>query len=156
MNLSQHPSQPARGWVRCAIPEARRQGGLRGRRVGEDAPGQQGQFGQALPTLGGEHELPRSPQHLLCPEGEPLDRPAVPIHRLHLPPGKGQRRVQQQGFSKVWVMHDNRGKGGGAWWGVGQYQVVPELCGDDAGASGVPPCQVSRRSGGVAAIVRPL
>src|SRR5262245_12622128 len=49
-------------------------------------------------------------QHLLGPEGEPLHRPAVLIHRMHLRPAEGQRRIEQQGLGKPGVVDDHTGK----------------------------------------------
>ena len=136
MHLGQEAAQPTRRWTGSAIPEAGRQCRLRGRGLCQDAPRQQGYFGEALPTLRGENELPGRSEHLLGPQGQPFHGPAIPIHRLGLGPTEGERRVKQQGFSKAWVPNDHAGKGGGVQWSIRQHQVVPELGTDDAGGLG--------------------
>ena len=133
MPLRQHPAQPTGCRSGGAIPDARWPGGLRRRRVREDAPRQQRQGGQTLPTGRGKDALPCCPTPLRGPQWQPLHRPAVPIHGLRWRATAGQRRVEEYGVGKAGVVENNRGKGRGARWGVRQDEMVPALRREKAG-----------------------
>jgi hypothetical protein len=68
MHVRQHAPQPPRRWTGSPISEACRQGGVCGGGIRHDTPCQERYFGEALPTLRGEDELPGCSQHVFAPE----------------------------------------------------------------------------------------
>ena len=157
MPLRQHPSPSTGGGLGGPLPAPGWEGRRGGRGGRAEAPRQQGHCGQALTTRGGKDQLPPGPQHLRGPQGEPLDGPAVSIHRLRRRPrGAGAAYAARRG-----------GDSGGAWmttqvnvgapgFASGRTQLSPPCAAILQGAAGGPPCQVARRAGGVAACVRPV
>ena len=71
----QGPAQPPGRRLGAAIPEARREGGGRGRGVRQHGAGEEGQFGQPLAGLRGGDELPAGADHLLRRQRELLHHP---------------------------------------------------------------------------------
>ena len=156
MYVRQHAAQPPRRRAGSPIPEARGQGGVCGGRVRQDTSSQQGYFGEALPTLRGKDELPGRPQHVFGPQGEPFHRPAIPRPRLRLRSTAWEGGGEHQGFGKGGSRMTAQGKVGAPCGASGNTRWSQNCVATRQGFSRMPPCQVSRRSGGVAASVRPL
>ena len=133
MPLRQHPSPSTGGGLGGPLPAPGWEGRRGGRGGRAEAPRQQGHCGQALTTRGGKAQLPPGPQPLRGPQGEPLDGPAVSIHRLRLCPAARERRMPHAGVGTAGGVDDHPGQRRGARGRRRAPPGVPALRGDPPG-----------------------
>ena len=104
------PKATERG-LRMAVPEAGGDGRRGGCAIGQDRPGHEGQFGQALAGLGGVDERAGGPEHLLGRQGELFDCPAVAVEVAQHRGADGERRGEEQRFPVARVVHGDHREG---------------------------------------------
>ena len=110
----------------------------------------------AADDLLGQRRLPRRPQPLLGRQGQPCDRPASTIAGLQGGAWQRQRGVQEEGRVKARLMDQHWTEGRRTRPRLGASQVTQNAAWSPREVRPLGSCQVSRRSGGGAARVRPF
>ena len=120
------------------------------------APATKASSGNRFPTFWGKDKLARRSQHLFGRQRQPFDRPAIAIEGLRSAPVNGSEVFNRSGSSKRGSWMSAVLKVGAPGRASVQIKSSQNAACSDREVGPRRSCQVSWRSGGVAAIVRPL